>query len=341
MKVGIYTDVHYGQYSSILRMRGQHYSKRLENCIQSLNWAEQLFQEQKCDMVVCLGDFFDHAQLGAEELTALNELKVGPGRHVAIVGNHEITNASRTFNSMSILQRLHWEVISAPQIEAYCDCSFIYLPYIVEEERKPLADYCQGVSGSKIIFSHNDIKGIRYGAFVSEEGFDLKEIEQESSLFLNGHLHNGQFLNEAETILNLGNLTGQNFGEDAFHFKHYACIMDTSTLELQFFENPYAFNFVKVDLTAGEDLQSLREIPNAVATIRTYEDQVASVRQALEELPVVANRVLIVPRETQASVTAEEVIASIDHLDLFKTFTLEKLGNTTLVQQELAQLMEG
>jgi len=57
MKIGLYTDVHYGQYSSILRMRGSKYSKRLENCIDSINWAEKLFEEQGCSRVICLGDF--------------------------------------------------------------------------------------------------------------------------------------------------------------------------------------------------------------------------------------------------------------------------------------------
>ena len=38
---------------------------------------------------------------------------------------------------------------------------------------------------------------------------------------------------------NIGNLTGQNFGEDAFKHKHQACILDTDNGSLQWFTNPF------------------------------------------------------------------------------------------------------
>ena len=37
MKVLLYTDNHFSQYSSILRNRGERYSIRLENQIKSIN----------------------------------------------------------------------------------------------------------------------------------------------------------------------------------------------------------------------------------------------------------------------------------------------------------------
>lgn len=343
MKVGIITDIHYGQYSSIIRMRGKKYSKRLEVCIDSLNWAEDLFEAQGCDQVFCLGDFFDHAHLGAEELTALNELKQHRGRHVAIVGNHELTNANREFNSMSILRQLGWEVISEPTIEKYSNISYIFLPYIVEEERKPFAEYMKG-DGKRVVFSHNDIKGIRYGAFVSEEGFDLAEIEANCDLFLNGHLHNSQFLNDDCTILNVGNLTGQNFGEDAFRYKHYACILDTDTLELKFYENPYALNFIKLDLTWSESkLSDILTLRNPVVTIKAYEEQIPDVKMFLEDNNIIASRVIAVVHDmaTLDSAGQQITLNAIDHLQLLRDFALEKLGATQAVKEELSVLVEG
>lgn len=75
MKIFIYADPHWSQYSSILRQRGERYSKRLENLIDSVNWVERTAEEQECSKIVCLGDFFDKAELNAEELTALSEVK--------------------------------------------------------------------------------------------------------------------------------------------------------------------------------------------------------------------------------------------------------------------------
>ena len=54
------------------------------------------------------------------------------------------------------------------------------------------------------------------------------------------------FLNNKETILNLGNLTGQNFGEDAFKYNHSACILDTNNLKLTFMRILWLLIFYKI-----------------------------------------------------------------------------------------------
>ena len=74
MKYLIYTDVHWSTYSSIIRSRGDIYSKRIENLIESVNWAEKLATTNGCDEIICLGDFFDKPDLNSEELTSLTEL---------------------------------------------------------------------------------------------------------------------------------------------------------------------------------------------------------------------------------------------------------------------------
>ena len=62
MRVLIVGDVHWSSYSSIIRKRGTEYSKRLENCINSINWVEEKAEEYKCDKVIYLGDLFDQAE---------------------------------------------------------------------------------------------------------------------------------------------------------------------------------------------------------------------------------------------------------------------------------------
>ena len=41
-------DVHWSSYSSIVRRRGQKYSKRLENLINSVNWIEEQAEQKQC-----------------------------------------------------------------------------------------------------------------------------------------------------------------------------------------------------------------------------------------------------------------------------------------------------
>lgn len=90
MRICIWGDNHWSQYSSIIRKRGQKYSCRLENSIQSLNWVEKLAVDKNCDMTVCLGDFFDSSSLNAEEITALKDVHWSNLPKYFIVGNHEM-----------------------------------------------------------------------------------------------------------------------------------------------------------------------------------------------------------------------------------------------------------
>ena len=95
MKIGIIGDIHFSEYSSILRGRGQYFSQRLENCVTSINWAEEMTSD--CDQVVYLGDFFDKPSLNAEEITALNSIQWNDRYHRFLVGNHE------TFSTRSVI----------------------------------------------------------------------------------------------------------------------------------------------------------------------------------------------------------------------------------------------
>ena len=79
MKVLIIGDIHFSQYSSIIRKRGEFYSERLENLLWSINWVEKQAEENKVDKIIYLGDFFDRSDLNAEELTAFRDIRWAKG----------------------------------------------------------------------------------------------------------------------------------------------------------------------------------------------------------------------------------------------------------------------
>ena len=113
MKALICGDVHWATYSSIIRKRGIEYSKRLENCINSVNWVEQTAEENGCDTVIYLGDFFDRADATAEEISALNEVQWSNVKHNIIVGNDELGIADGDYSTEKILNLLkEFELIS-------------------------------------------------------------------------------------------------------------------------------------------------------------------------------------------------------------------------------------
>ena len=352
MKICIYADNHWSQYSSIVRQRGNKYSLRLENQIKSINWVESLAITQCCDMVVHLGDFFDAPNLNSEEITALKELRWATDiPHYFIVGNHEIGTKSLEFNSLNVLtSNSPFKLIDKREhlFKIEENLELIFLPYQFETDRKSLSEELGGWGNfRRIIFSHNDIKGIQMGKFQSKEGYEISDIQANCDIFINGHLHNGEKI--ADKIINCGNLTGQNFGEDAFKYEHVALVLDTDTMRIAVFENPYAFNFYKLDFYANNWIDSINATyikPNAVCSIRCAEKDLhyLKVRFGNEKddlIPkncnVVASRFIVVPEFSDTEINKEQ-LSDVDHLKLFKEYVLKTLGNSELVVSELAEV---
>lgn len=339
MKIAICGDVHWSRTSSIVKSNGEKYSTRLENLIKSVSWFEDLaWKEDHCQQIVYLGDFFDRSDLNAEEITALREVNWVDLPHYFLVGNHESNNSNLSFNSTNIFSFIpNVRVINDPKYGTYYfDREILFLPYILESDRKPLKEYIVNKNEpAPIIFSHNDIKGIRYGQVESKEGFNLKEIEETCPLFINGHIHNGSFLNKKRTIVNLGNLTGQNFSEDAFSYKHCVAMLNTNDLNLDFIENPYALNFYKIDW--DKDKIDLKTLHNAVVTIRCKESKVKEIKEKIKNYPnIIESRVISVP-DIKNNIEVSK-LAELDHIEQFKNYIIEKLGNSEIVMNELMEI---
>ena len=336
MKIGVVGDIHWSKYSSIVRSRGYEYSTRLENCIESINWAEDTLQG--CDKIVYLGDFFDHDDLKAEELTALSKINWNNAPHYFLVGNHELGLNNLSFSSAHIFNLNHKKVIDKPTTEIIndSDCEIFYLPYMLNNTGN-IEDYIinQG-SKHRIIFSHNDIAGIQLGKFLSKSGFSIDNIESNCDLFINGHLHNGSKI--SDKIYNIGNLTGQNFSEDAIIYKHCIFVIDTTTCSIsQIYENPYALKFYKF-----ESLESLLKYDfpsNSIVTAKLYNGVISKAKEFVENNQnIIAHRFIIIPEKQDT--TYNNISLTVNHLEKFQEFILDKLGNSELVLEELEEVMK-
>lgn len=360
-KILICGDVHFSQYSSILRERGKKYSLRLENIIKSVNFVEETARKNNIETIVYLGDFFDKPELNAEELTALQEIQWNINAwHLFLVGNHESDRNSleyastqclkdkTTFTCFDIIDNIDFTVIGA-------DTELVLIPYITEDNRKPLQEYLNKSRNpqltKKIVLSHNDIKGIQYGKAISTTGFELNEIKQVSA-YINGHIHNyGTFGDSIHC--NLGNLTGQNFSEDAFKYSHDIMILDVDTLESKLIENPYAFNFYKLEINSEKDIDILDKLKdNAVITIKCEQSLLQLIRERLNKIKsernnIVANRIITYRDVTTNSSSENAEMVSVltlnktDHLIQFNDFINEKLGSDEIVQDELSKILRG
>lgn len=333
MRIGVYGDVHLCNSSSIIRQMGDKYSKRIENCINSINWAEKLFIDNKCDFVVNLGDFFDKNTLSAEELTATNDIVFNDLPHYILVGNHEIASLNTNiYNSVNILNTINnFHVISKSETLKFGNINIGFLPY-TQNYAWPFEDTVD------IVFSHNDIKGINYGSFVSDIGYNIDDIEKNvNAFFINGHMHNGGlFCNNG---LNVGNLTGQNFNEDAFKYNHNSIIIDTDKLEIEYFENPYAFNFYKISIQNSLDLDKLENLKNnAVISLSIKENLYNEVKKIIDNKPnIVASR-LVTIADTN-NIVDKTIELSVDHFEEFRNYVLQNVGDTTIIREELMEIL--
>ena len=336
MKVLIYSDIHISQDSSIIKSLGTKYSTRLEHIIASKNWAEDLAVKLGCDRIFNLGDTFDKPIINAMEATAVQDIKWAEMPHSILVGNHDSNVASLEYSSVSILKKFGFDIISQPtSLYVGADIRFVFLPYITEDNRKPFTDYV--TSKNDIVLSHNDVAGFNFGGFISKEGFDINDIKNNCRLFLNGHLHNSSFL--AKNVLNVGNLCGQNFSEDAFKYNHGAWVLDTDNMHLDFYENPHALNFYKLEWSENidKDLNNLK--PNSCVVIKCESKYQSALKDKISKNPnIISSRVLLFEKELSSDKQDEIKLEKVDHLKLFCDTVHDYVGNTEIINSELVEV---
>ena len=336
MRLLIYSDVHWCVYSSILRERGEIFSKRLENLIKSVNWAEGLAIEKQCDRIYCLGDFFDQSVISAEELTALNEVKWSSSiPHYFITGNHEAGSKDLYMNSLETLGLSSFiKTIKAPEIEDIDNCEFIYLPYS-QEYNLDWVDVDR--TKCRILFSHIDIKGIQMGPVISKVGYEIEELDKLCSIGFNGHIHNRSRI--SSKLLNVGNLTGQNFSEDGLKYSHGVYLFDTDTKELVFEENPYALNFYKLDLR-NKTVLPVDKLKNAVLSVQAFHSDKEQIEKFISDVSPVAYRVSYEyePLKDNECIDVSQLVAT-DYLKRFADY-MQSIDSSEIMKEELEEVLK-
>jgi DNA repair exonuclease SbcCD nuclease subunit len=322
---------------------GDRYTQRLENVIKSINWAEDLAYKKGCQYVICAGDFFDMPNLTQQEITAINEIKFAPMcAHYFLVGNHESEENDLHYNSTEILQQDHKDnfIIAEPKLLEEPGFELAFLPYTVESRRKDINEYFPAPKAKRLLISHNDLFGIQLGPAVSSIGFKPEDLASVCDLCVNGHLHNGVKINEK--VINLGNLTGKDFGENASKYIHNVLLVDTDTMTYEFVENPYAFNFYKLDINTESDINKLTKLKNnAVVVIKCAANLVGSVKATLSNLTNIIEHRIVVSKEFIAGETTEDITdLTVDQYVKFAECCREKLENTAILEEELSEILK-
>ena len=345
-KILVCPDIHFCQNWSIVRERGEKFSLRLENCIKSINWVKDTALKNNCSSIFYLGDFFDKSSLNAEEITALSEINFDIDCHqFIIVGNHETTVANNLFNSSNSLKNV---VVFNNYFCLEDDNIAIHLlPYIYDCPTD-LKQIIQTVRNKKnIVLSHNDLKDVNYGSFISKEGFDLESITNNCDLFINGHIHNNSWINNK--ILNLGILTGKDFKEDCSKYVHQVAIIDLETLKVELIENPYAFNFTRLQVNNVEDLdnqlQNLNK-NNLVLYVKCSSEIYNEIKTKLEYYRLNTEKVAVYQLVTMNTLkvlntfneSVDKDLNKIDPLKDLRSFIISSLPDDKYVLEELNKI---
>ena len=195
----------------------------------------------------------------------------------------------------------------------------------------------------RLLISHNDLFGIQMGVAVSTLGFKPTDLADIADLTGNGHLHNGQWIIK-DKVLNLGNLTGKDFGEDASIYKHNVLVFDTDTWSYEFIKNPYAFNFYGIEINSEFDILKLKRLKqNSVVSLKCKASLVADTRKAIENIPNIVESRLMVVRDTsliEGLETANIDDLTMDHKGKFVECCKEKIDNTPILEEELAEVLK-
>ena len=335
-------DIHWSTYSSIIRKRGRKYSQRLERLIKSVNWFEKLAKDNKCDEEIFLGDTFDRSDLNAEELTALQDVKWNKLPKYFIVGNHESNINTLEFSSTKFFESIKANVISKPtKLEVLDNLDFYLIPYITTDKTLKLSDYIDiKDKKKKIVFAHQDLAGLQYGRFLSQTGFDVKDIKKHCEVFFDGHLHNEQIIED--TIVLVGILSGQNFNEDALKFRHLAYILtidDNGKISYESYENPEAFNFYKLRIEDRKDfdiLDSLKD--NAVVSAVCEESLVKDLSKLIKKnKKILESRIVMFYNYSNDSSGTTNILVD-DYIKQFILLAQDRLEKTSILNSELARL---
>jgi len=338
----IYSDCHFSQYSSIVRSMGDKYSKRLHNLIKSISWAESLADQYNCDGVINLGDFFDRPDLNPMEITALQDVYFCNRPHTIITGNHDANISNLEFSSVQIFKSMDAKVITKPEVEKINNfVSFCYVPYLTEDKKTTLREITSDINSNKVVvFSHNEIAGLRYGKIISQSGFNINDIIESCDLFVNGHLHNSGFINDK--ILLAGNLTGQNFNEDSTKYDHYAYILtieDNGSIILDPYINPYALNFYKLYINKSSDLEILNNLKNnSVLSISCNPKLVSEINRLLKSKDNIIEYRLITIYNNSSNNVDELEFKSGDHLQQFIEYVQTKISPSEVLSEEIVKL---
>jgi len=152
------------------------------------------------DLIVLLGDILhDHERLHTlalnRALDFINKLRTIAKVYV-LVGNHDMINHDQFLSDQHWMNALkQWDNVSIVDKVEHLECpeinaNFMFCPYVAPGRfQEALNTHSFDWKDSDIIFAHQEFKGCKMGAIISEDG---DEWDIDDPFVISGHIHSKQ-----------------------------------------------------------------------------------------------------------------------------------------------------
>ena len=121
-------------------------------------------------------------------------------------------------------------------------------------------------------------------------------------------------------------------------------LLDTETLSMRFFENPFAFNFYKLTIDTKKDLDKLSSILTKKQNVISFKCNLSLVEDLKNELTkydIASYKINSYSTEVLDSSSMNDIQSlRVDHIKQFSDFILDKLGNSQIVVSELSEVLK-
>lgn len=237
-----------------------------------LSWVEKVYEENRPDIVVNLGDTFDtHSIIRSEVLCLFNDHIYRMSKamrnnsyYVCLLGNHDQYkpnsseyHAFKPFSSIS-------NVVVADSVLQLDNIT--YVPYVHSRELWP-------ETKTSIVVTHNTFIGADYGYKKADHGIETKDVH--ADIVISGHVHKRQVLDSK--IHYVGTPYAMS-ATDADQIKGLT-LFDTETYKFDFIDSPFPI-YKTIDQATHDPLPDLDSFNHWIMTLKGPKIEIKSILES-------------------------------------------------------------
>ena len=187
---------------------------------------QTILDEHTFSYIILLGDILhDHDRLHTIPLNkAYDFIRMCKSytKTICLVGNHDMINNREFLTTNHWMNAMKdWGNVSIIDTPRSFENMFTCVPYVEPGRMKEALDLVGNWDQNKVIFAHQEIRGCKMGAIISEEG---DEWLSQYPMLISGHIHDNQWV--GENVYYPGSCIQHSFGDSS---KKVVAIYDTDT----------------------------------------------------------------------------------------------------------------